>query len=33
MVLERNVFIEEVLPALLLRRLSEEMAEYRRPFL
>lgn len=34
MVLERNVFVEEVLPGLLLRRLSqEEMAEYRRPFL
>ena len=33
-VLERNVFVQEVLPGLLLRRLSqEEMAEYRRPFL
>jgi haloalkane dehalogenase len=34
MVLERNVFVEAVLPGSILRRLSEEeMAEYRRPFL
>ena len=34
MVLERNVFVENVLPGSMLRRLSdEEMAEYRRPFL
>jgi haloalkane dehalogenase len=34
MVLERNLFIEAVLPASILRRLSdEEMAEYRRPFM
>jgi haloalkane dehalogenase len=33
MVLERNLFIEAVLPASILRRLSdEEMGEYRRPF-
>jgi haloalkane dehalogenase len=34
MVLERNVFVEAVLPGSILRKLSdEEMAEYRRPFL
>ena len=34
MVLERNVFVENVLPGSILRRLSdEEMAEYRRPYL
>jgi haloalkane dehalogenase len=34
MVLERNLFIEAVLPGSVLRRLTnEEMAEYRRPFL
>lgn len=34
MVLERNVFVENVLPGSMLRTLSdEEMAEYRRPFL
>lgn len=33
MVLERNLFVEAVLPASILRTLSEEeMAEYRRPF-
>jgi haloalkane dehalogenase len=33
MILERNLFIEAVLPGSILRRLSdEEMAEYRRPF-
>ena len=33
MVLEKNVFVERVLPASILRDLSdEEMAEYRRPF-
>jgi haloalkane dehalogenase len=33
MVLQENVFIERMLPAAILRRLSdEEMAEYRRPF-
>ncbi|GIX48147.1 MAG: haloalkane dehalogenase 3 [Candidatus Tectimicrobiota bacterium] len=34
MVLERNLFVERVLPGSILRRLSEEeMAEYRRPYL
>jgi haloalkane dehalogenase len=34
MVLERNIFVEAVLPGSVLRKLSdEEMAEYRRPFL
>jgi haloalkane dehalogenase len=34
MVLERNIFVENVLPGGALRRLTdEEMAEYRRPFL
>jgi len=34
MVLERNIFVEAVLPRSILRTLtSEEMAEYRRPFL
>lgn len=34
MVLERNLFVEGVLPSSILRTLSdEEMAEYRRPFL
>jgi haloalkane dehalogenase len=34
MVLERNVFVENVLPGSVLRGLTdEEMAEYRRPFL
>jgi haloalkane dehalogenase len=34
MVLERNVFVEAILPGSMLRTLSdEEMAEYRRPFL
>jgi haloalkane dehalogenase len=34
MVLERNVFVENVLPGSMVRKLSdEEMAEYRRPFL
>src|SRR6266700_1966934 len=34
MVLERNLFVEAVLPGSVLRSLSEEeMAEYRRPFL
>ncbi len=33
MVLEQNVFVEQVLPGSVLRELSEaEMAEYRRPF-
>jgi len=33
MVLERNVFVENVLPGSVLRRLSDdEMAEYRRPY-
>jgi haloalkane dehalogenase len=33
MILERNLFIEAVLPGSILRRLTdEEMAEYRRPF-
>jgi haloalkane dehalogenase len=34
MVLERNLFVEAILPGSMLRKLSdEEMAEYRRPFL
>ena len=34
MVLEKNVFVEKVLPGSVMRQLSEgEMAEYRRPFL
>ena len=34
MILERNMFIERVLPGSVLRKLSEaEMTEYRRPFL
>jgi haloalkane dehalogenase len=34
MILERNVFVERVLPGSILRKLSEaEMTEYRRPFL
>ena len=34
MVLERNLFVERVLPGSILRELSEEeMAEYRRPYL
>ncbi len=34
MVLEKNVFVERVLPGSILRNLTdEEMAEYRRPFL
>jgi haloalkane dehalogenase len=34
MVLERNLFVEAILPGSILRRLTEEeMAEYRRPFL
>jgi len=34
MVLERNLFIEAILPASIIRKLSdEELAEYRRPFL
>ncbi len=34
MVLEKNVFVERILPGSILRELSEaEMAEYRRPFL
>jgi haloalkane dehalogenase len=34
LVLERNVFVEAVLPGSILRKLTdEEMAEYRRPFL
>jgi haloalkane dehalogenase len=33
MILERNMFVERVLPGSILRKLSEaEMAEYRRPF-
>jgi haloalkane dehalogenase len=33
MVLEKNYFIEEILPNAVLRKLSnEEMGEYRRPF-
>ena len=33
MILERNVFVERVLPGSVLRKLSEaEMAEYRRPY-
>jgi haloalkane dehalogenase len=33
MILERNIFVERVLPGSILRRLTyEEMAEYRRPF-
>ncbi len=33
MVLEKNIFVERVLPSAILRQLSEEeMAEYRRPF-
>jgi haloalkane dehalogenase len=34
MILDRNMFVERVLPGSVLRKLSEaEMAEYRRPFL
>jgi haloalkane dehalogenase len=34
MVLERNLFVENILPGSVLRKLTdEEMAEYRRPFL
>jgi haloalkane dehalogenase len=34
MVLEKNVFIERVLPGSILRKLDpQEMAEYRRPFI
>ena len=34
MILERNIFVERILPGSILRKLSEtEMAEYRRPFL
>ena len=34
LVLERNLFVERVLPGSIMRRLAdEEMAEYRRPFL
>ncbi len=34
MVLDNNVFIEQVLPASIIRKLSvEEMTEYRKPFL
>jgi haloalkane dehalogenase len=34
LILERNMFVEKVLPGSILRKLSEEeMAEYRRPFL
>jgi len=34
MVLERNIFVEAVLPGSILRKLTdEEMAEYRRPYL
>ena len=34
MVLQNNYFIEEILPAAIMRKLSdEEMAQYRRPFL
>ena len=33
MVLQKDYFIEEILPNAILRKLSdEEMAEYRRPF-
>src|SRR5262249_24357202 len=33
MILEKNVFVERVLPGSVIRRLSEEeMAAYRRPF-
>jgi haloalkane dehalogenase len=33
MILERNIFVERILPGSILRQLSaEEMAEYRRPF-
>jgi len=33
MILERNIFVERVLPASILRQLApEEMADYRRPF-
>src|SRR5262249_1257890 len=33
MVLEKNIFVERVLPGSVIRRLSEEeMAAYRRPF-
>ena len=33
MVLEKNLFVEAVLPASVIRALTaEEMAEYRRPF-
>ena len=33
LILERNLFVESILPASILRKLSnEEMAEYRRPF-
>jgi haloalkane dehalogenase len=33
LILERNVFVEKILPASILRTLTdEEMAEYRRPF-
>lgn len=34
LILERNLFVEAILPASILRRLDEaELAEYRRPFL
>jgi len=34
MILDRNMFVERVLPGSVLRKLSEaEMAEYRKPFL
>jgi len=34
MILDRNVFVERVLPGSVLRKLTEaEMTEYRRPFL
>ena len=34
MVLEKNIFVEKVLPGSIIRKLTEdEMAEYRRPFL
>ena len=34
MILDRNMFIERVLPGSMLRKLTEaEMTEYRRPFL
>jgi haloalkane dehalogenase len=33
MVLENNVFVQNVIPAAIIRELGEEeMAEYRRPF-